>query len=165
MAPIGEHTDMKLTCSGTFQASPRTIERPQPRGDEMKNYVRRRAHWVVMSLILAVAACGGDPTGNGDDGGGGGGATTSVTVGNDFFSLSDIIVDSGETVTWTWAGGSPEPGHNVTFASDRIADSPTQTTGTYAVTMPNAPAVYSYMCTICQRRLKKLQTWRVKMLR
>ena len=118
----------------------------------MKNYVRRRAHWVVMSLILAVAACGGDPTGNGDDGGGGGGggggATTSVTVGNDFFNSPDIIVDPSATVTWTWAGGSPEPGHNVTFASGRIADSPTQTTGTYAVTMPTAPAVYSYMCTI-----------------
>ena len=78
----------------------------------MKNYVRRRAHWVVMSLILAVAACGGDPTGNGDDGGGGGGAT-SVTVGNDFFNSPDIIVDPGATVTWTWSGGSPEPGHNV----------------------------------------------------
>ncbi len=114
----------------------------------MKNYVRRRAHWVVMSLILAVAACGGDPTGNGDDGGGGGGggATTSVTVGNNFFNSPDIIVDPGATVTWTWTGGGDQ--HNVTFASDRIAGSPTQTTGTYAVTMPNTPAVYSYSCTI-----------------
>ena len=111
----------------------------------MKNYVRRRAHWVVMSLILAVAACGGDPTGNGDDGGGGGGV--SVTVGNDFFNSPDIMVDPGTTVTWTWAGGS-SLGHNVTFASDRIENSPTQTTGTYAVTMPSTPAVYSYSCTI-----------------
>ena len=114
----------------------------------MKNlHVRRRAHWVVMSLILAVAACGGDPTGNGDDGGGGGGATTSVTVGNDFFNSPDIMVDPGTTVTWTWAGSS-SLGHNVTFASGRIAGSPTQTTGMYAVTMPNTPAVYSYSCTI-----------------
>ena len=111
----------------------------------MKDFhVRRGAHWMVMSLILAVAGCGGD---SGTNGGGGGGGV-SVTVGNDFFNSPDIMVDPGATVTWTWAGGSPEPGHNVTFASGRITDSPTQTTGTYAVTMPAAPAVYSYSCTI-----------------
>ena len=113
----------------------------------MKNYVRRRAHWVVMSLILAVAACGGDPTGNGDDGGGGGGggATTSVTVGNDFFNSPDIIVDPGATVTWTWTESDI---HNVTFASGAIVNSTTKSSGTFATAMPTATGAYSYQCTI-----------------
>ena len=115
----------------------------------MKNFhVRRRAHWVVMSLFLAVTGCGGDSGTNGGNGGGGGGGGggTSVTVGNNFFNLPNIFVDPGATVTWMWTGGGDQ--HNVTFASSRIADSPTQTTGTHAVTMPATPAVYSYRCTI-----------------
>ena len=82
----------------------------------MKNFlVRRRAHWMVMSLLVAVAGCGGDsPTGGGgggiggDYGGGNGGgeinpvATTSVTVGDNFFDPTDILVSAGVMVTWTW---------------------------------------------------------------
>jgi len=43
----------------------------------MKDFhVRRRGHWIVVSLFLTVAGCGGDSgTGNGDDGNGTGNGT------------------------------------------------------------------------------------------
>ena len=110
---------------------------------------------MVMSLILTVAGCGGDSgtNGGGDSGTNGGGGTTpvmttSVTVSNDVFNPASIQVSPGATVTWTWAGGSPE-GHNVTFASSAVsAPSGTQMTGMFQVVMPMAPAVYNYQCTI-----------------
>ncbi|MCH7935168.1 MAG: cupredoxin domain-containing protein [Gemmatimonadetes bacterium] len=125
----------------------------------MKNFdVRRGAPWMAMALFFAVAGCGGDSGtngggGNGDGGSGGGGGTgptvtTSVTVSNNFFNPASIQVSPGATVTWTWAGGSPE-GHNVTFASSEVsAPSATQTTGTFQVDMPTAPGEYAYQCTI-----------------
>ena len=116
----------------------------------MKDFlVRRGAHWIVMSLFLTVAGCGGDSGTNG-------GtptetetttvATTSVTVSNDFFDPASIQVSPNATVTWTWDGGSLE-GHNVTFASTVSAPSDTQTTGTFEVTMP-ANGSFTYQCTI-----------------
>ena len=128
----------------------------------MKDFhVRRGAHWMVISLFLAVAGCGGDSgtNGGGGDGGGGGGdggggggtgptVTTSVTVSNDFFDPASNQVSPGATVTWTWAGGSLL-GHNVTFASSAVsAPSVTQTTGTFQVVMPTTTGAYSYQCTI-----------------
>ena len=53
-------------------------------------YVRRGAHWIVMSLFLIVAGCGGDSGTNGNGGNGNGNgngtstdpvATLAVTVG------------------------------------------------------------------------------------
>ena len=117
---------------------------------------------MVISLFLAVTGGGGDSGTNGGggggdsgtNGGGGGGngndpvAQTTVTVSNDFFNPGSIQVSPGATVTWTWAGGSPE-GHNVTFASSAVAaPSTTQPTGTFQVTMPTATGVYDYECTI-----------------
>ena len=124
----------------------------------MKDFhVRRGAHWMVMSLFLTVAGCGGDSgTNGGDDNGNGNGngngndpaATMDVTVSNDFFSPASIQVSPGATVTWTWAGGSAD-GHNVTFDVSTVsAPSDTKATGTFQVTMPMAAALYSYQCTI-----------------
>ena len=125
----------------------------------MKDFhVRRGAHWMVVSLFLAVAGCGGDsPTdgGTGSDYGGGGGGggggdgptvTTSVTVSNDFFDPASIQVSPGATVTWEWAGGSAE-GHNVTFSDPTIDDAPTQITGMFQAAMLMAAGVYNYECT------------------
>ena len=118
----------------------------------MKNFlVRRGAHFMVISLLVAVAGCGSDsPTDDGDDdddGNGGPTLTTSVTVSNNFFDPDDIQVAPGATVTWTWAGGGDS--HNVTFASSTVADpSNTQPTGMFQVTMPDATGVYDYECTI-----------------
>ena len=114
----------------------------------MKNFlVRRGAHCIVISLLVAVAGCGSDsPTDDGDDDDGPT-VTTSVTVGNNFFDPDDIQVSPGATVTWTWAGGGDT--HNVTFASsDVAAPSATKTTGTFEVTLPNAAGEYAYQCTI-----------------
>ena len=121
----------------------------------MKDFhVRRRTPWMVMSLILTVAGCGGDSGtngggGNGGGGGGGGGTTpvitTSVNVVDFAFAPPDIQVTGGAMVTWTWTGSIV---HNVTFASSSIANSDTQITGTYQVAMPTAAGVYTYQCTI-----------------
>ena len=102
---------------------------------------------MVMSLLLAVAGCGGDsPTDDGDGAGGGTPiATTSVTVGDFFFNPESIVVSPGATVTWTWAG---TVGHNVTFASSAITSSGTQISGTHQAAMPTATGAYSYQCTI-----------------
>ena len=124
-------------------------------------HVRRGAHWMVVSLFLTVAGCGGDSgtngggdsgTNGGGDGGDGGGAapvvTTAVTVGSggNVFTPPDIQVLPSATVTWTWNTGGV--GHNVTFVSTVSAPSDTQMTGTFQVVMPMAPATYNYECTI-----------------
>ena len=123
----------------------------------MKKFcVRRGAYWMVTSLFLAVAGCGGDSGTNGGNGNGSGTgngngsgttpvATTSVTVSDNFFTPPDIVVSGGATVTWTWAGNV---GHNVTFSSSQITSQPTQTTGTHSAVMPTAAGVYAYQCTI-----------------
>ena len=112
----------------------------------MKNsHVRRGGHWMVMALLLAVAGCGGDTPTSTDGGGNDPVATTSVAVGNNFFDPASIGVSPGTTVTWTWAGGV---GHNVTFASNAIANSVTQSSGEYQVAMPTATGRYTYQCTI-----------------
>ena len=108
----------------------------------MKDFhVRRGAHWIVMSLFLTVAGCGSD-SGTNDD------PVATVTVSNDFFDPASIQVSPGATVTWTWAGGSPE-GHNVTFDVSTVsAPSDTKATGTFQVTMPTVTGLYTYQCTI-----------------
>ncbi len=122
-------------------------------------HVRRGVHWMVMSLLLAVAGCGGDSgtnggggggAGYGGGGGGGGGttpvATTSVQVIDDAFNPPNILVPAGATVTWGWTGNALQ--HNVTFASASIDNSVTQTTGMFQAVMPTAAGVYTYQCTI-----------------
>ena len=123
----------------------------------MKDFhVRRGAHWVVMSLFLAVAACGGDSGTNGDNGNNNGNdngnnndpvAQTTVTVSDNSFGPASIQVSPGATVTWTWSGGGG--GHNVTFGDNAItsSDNQNQTSGTYATAMPTMAGVYGYQCT------------------
>lgn len=107
------------------------------------SHVRRGAHWIAISLFLGVTGCGGD---SGTNGGDDPVETTSVTVRDFSFNPESILVSSGATVTWTWAGNV---GHNVTFASGAVsAPSPTQATGTFQVTMPTAAGAHAYQCTI-----------------
>ena len=119
-------------------------------------YVRRGAHWIVMSLFLTVAACGGDSVTNagddtGNDTGNGNGngtdptVTTSVTVSDDFFSPESIQVSPSVTVMWTWSSNTV---HNVTFADNAITDSGDQGGGMYQTAMPTASGLYTYQCTI-----------------
>ena len=117
----------------------------------MKDFhVRRRTPWMVMSLILTVAGCGGDSGTNGGGGNGGGGGTTpvittSVNVVDFAFAPPDIQVTGGAMVTWTWTGSIV---HNVTFASTSIANSVTQSSGIYKTRVPIVIGVYTYQCTI-----------------
>ena len=89
----------------------------------MKDFhIRRGAHWMVISLFVAVTGCGGDSGTNGEGGSGDGGGsgpplmTTSATIADFSFTPVSILVSSGATVTWAWTGAAP---HNVTFASSR----------------------------------------------
>jgi plastocyanin len=71
-----------------------------------------------------------------------------VTVGNDFFSPRDMIVQVGGTITWTWSQGAAL--HNVTHTSGPSPlpeSSPTQDTGTHGNTFTTA-ARYEYVCTL-----------------
>jgi plastocyanin len=71
-----------------------------------------------------------------------------VTVGNDFFSPRDMIVQVGGTITWTWSQGAVI--HNVTYTtgpSPLPERSPTQDTGTHSNTFTTV-ARYEYACTI-----------------
>jgi len=113
-------------------------------------YVIRGAHWIVMSLFLTVAACGGDSGTNGGTGTGTGTGTaptvtTSVAVSDNFFNPASIQVSPGVMVTWTWSSNRV---HNVTFADDAIADSGDQGGGMYQTAMPTASGLYTYQCTI-----------------
>ena len=74
--------------------------------------------------------------------------TASVTVSNNNFSPDNSIIQSGGTVTWTWAAGADF--HNVTFTSGpapRPADSGTQNTGSYPADFTTV-GTYAYHCTI-----------------
>ena len=105
--------------------------------------VRRRAHWMVMSLLVSVAGCGSDsPTDDGDDAV----PTTFVNIVDFAFTPPDVQVSPGETIRWTWTGSDT---HNVTFADVEVsAPSATKTTGTFQVTLPTATGMYNYQCTI-----------------
>jgi plastocyanin len=74
--------------------------------------------------------------------------SADVTVGNDFFSPRDVIVQVGGTITWTWSQGASV--HNVTYTvgpSPLPTSSPTQDAGTHSNTFM-AAARYEYACTI-----------------
>ena len=105
-------------------------------------YVRRGAHWIVISLLLAVAGCGGD---SGTNGGDTPVVTTDVTVGDDFFNPEDIQVSPGAMVTWTWSSNRV---HNLQFADPAITDSGNQGGGIYTTAMPMATGTYNYQCII-----------------
>jgi plastocyanin len=72
-------------------------------------------------------------------------AEFDVSVEDFFFAPEDLVVNAGDTVTWTWAGQAP---HNVTPVDpEAFEPSPTQTEGTHAVTFAEEGEV-PYFCTI-----------------
>jgi plastocyanin len=72
-------------------------------------------------------------------------ATTSVSMQNDTFNPSDIIVAPSAVVTFTNADGI---NHNVIFANQAITSLDTWASGARTVTMPATPGTYNYTCTI-----------------
>lgn len=101
--------------------------------------VRRSRASVAVVLGLALAGCEDDPSGPSQTG--------SVTVRDFEFDPDNIAVAPGATVTWTWNGTTTE-GHDVTFDSPAITDSPTQMSGTFSTTMPMTPGTYAYHCSV-----------------
>jgi plastocyanin len=104
---------------------------------------------LAIASLVAIAGCGGDsntaPGGTGDPGGTPGPIeTNAVSVVNDAFGPSSILVTSGMTVTWTLASNAVQ--HNVTF-SDGPTSGNLNANGTYKRTF-NAAGTFPYHCTI-----------------
>jgi plastocyanin len=103
--------------------------------------------FILLAGVIAAMACSGDDNGGQGpgDGDGDGNETPEgdVLVRNDFFDPSELQVQAGATVVWTWASLGRE--HNVTFAD--VPPSGDQASGTYQRTF-SAAGDYSYLCTI-----------------
>jgi plastocyanin len=72
-------------------------------------------------------------------------ATTSVSLQNDEFNPSNIVVAPSAVVTFT---NNDRLAHNVIFASQNITSIGDWTSGDRTATMPAAAGTYSYTCTI-----------------
>ena len=115
----------------------------------------RNTTWIVATVLLSLAACGGVTSPDGG-GGGGGDPVGQVTVGDILFRSAhngtqnpavDTIV-AGSSVTWTWNGGS----HSIqsTGLPPEIFRNSVVLVGanqTYSVTFRN-PGTYPYQCMV-----------------
>lgn len=99
---------------------------------------------ITAVALLAVATACSSSTSPGSSGG----RSTSITVGNDFYSITPDTVASGAQITWTWA--TPSNGHSVNWDSGPTAlpaNSATMTSGTYNATLTVA-GTYHYHCIV-----------------
>ena len=74
-------------------------------------------------------------------------AAVGATVGDNFFSPRDTVVQLNGTVTWTWTGVQP---HTVSFSGGPESGSPAgtpQTSGTYARPFTSL-GKFSYFCRV-----------------
>ena len=72
-------------------------------------------------------------------------ATTSVSLQDNTFNPTDIVVPPSAVVTFT---NNDHLAHNVIFASQNITSITDWTSGSRTATMPAAAGTYSYTCTI-----------------
>jgi plastocyanin len=72
-------------------------------------------------------------------------ATTSVTLQDNVFNPTDIVVSPSAVVTFS---NTDRIAHNVIFANQGITSIPDWTSGDRTATMPATPGTYSYTCTI-----------------
>ncbi|HSM69483.1 MAG TPA: plastocyanin/azurin family copper-binding protein [Xanthomonadales bacterium] len=72
-------------------------------------------------------------------------AVHEVTVGDNFFSPSELTIQVGDTVRWINAEGGPD--HNVTSNTGAWAQSPTAPSFTFEVVF-NSPGSFPYRCTV-----------------
>lgn len=117
--------------------------------------MRRFSGVMAVFLMVALASCGGagmdritggggGGMGNGGGGGGGaGGGSNEVTVRDNSYNPSSIIVSKGTVVTWNWAAGSTN--HSVTF--DDGVTSATVASGSYSRTFA-ATGTFPYHCLV-----------------
>lgn len=102
------------------------------------------ARLTAWTAAMLVAGCGSDSALAPEDASPV--STTAVQVRDNSFMPSNILVDVGATVTWTWEGGNL---HNVTWVSVDLAVSDTQSSGAHAVMIPvDATGVLAYYCSI-----------------
>jgi len=103
----------------------------------------RRSVITALAVLALVAACNSSTSP-----GSTGGRSTSITVGNNFYSITPDTVASGAQITWTWA--TPSAGHTVNWDSGPTslpANSAIMTSGTYNATLTVA-GTYHYHCAI-----------------
>lgn len=103
----------------------------------------RSSFIAALAAVLVLAGCSSS-TAPGSTGG----RSTSITVGNDFYSVTPDTVASGAMITWTWA--TPSNGHTVSWDSGPTtlpANSATMTSGTYNATLTTA-GTYHYHCAV-----------------
>jgi plastocyanin len=94
---------------------------------------------VLLSALVAAAACSGD---SGDLGQGPGDSPGDVQVRNNTFAPSSLQIAPGGTVEWVW--DSDGQTHNVTFDDGQHSND--QSSGSYERTFGTA-GTYRYHCT------------------
>lgn len=102
----------------------------------------RLSNLALAAAILLAAGCSSSTSPST------GGRSLSISVGNDFYSLTPDTIASGATVTWSWASGSVS--HTVNWDSGPgtlPANSSTMSSGTYNATL-TTPGTYHYHCLI-----------------
>jgi len=114
---------------------------------------RQRALVPLFALGIAAAACSGgnnvpaDSSGFGTPASSGPPAAT-VTLRYSSFEPASVTIHAGQTVQWSW---QDQPiAHNVQLfesADSVLAQSPTQTTGTWSYTFAT-PGRYAYVSTV-----------------
>lgn len=112
-----------------------------------------RAAVAVLSLVLALAACGGNggdesATEGGGNGGGGSGDGTTVVLRNIKFEPAKISIARGQTVTWRWEDGAVQ--HDVAGEGFK---SEVKASGTFAHTF-NESGSFDYICTVHPATMK-----------
>ena len=95
----------------------------------------RRLRWVACAVMALFMSAGGPAHA----------ATVNVEVGSDYFKAKAITVNRGDTVTWTWVGGT----HNVrsTTPAGVLYSDNLQKPSTWSHTFNEAPGTYQYECT------------------
>ena len=71
--------------------------------------------------------------------------THMVTIGNNFFSPTNLTIELGDTVRWTNASSGKS--HNVTSVTGAWTPSPTALRFTFDVTFDD-PGSFDYLCTL-----------------
>src|SRR3954452_21418785 len=94
-----------------------------------------RLRWIACAVMALFMLTGGPAHA----------ATVNVEVGSDYFKAKAITVNRGDTVTWTWVGGT----HNVrsTTPAGVLYSDNLQKPSTWSHTFTEAPGTYQYECT------------------
>jgi len=113
---------------------------------------RQRALVPLFALGFAAAACTGgnnvpvNASGFGATGSSGPPAAT-VTLRYSSFEPASVSIHAGQTVQWSWQDKTIAHNVQLFHATSVLAQSPTQTTGTWSYTF-TTPGTYPYVSTV-----------------